>query len=361
MTNTIGIPQRAEEITSQWLTAALRRSKTIENAVVTSFRMKPIGVEQGFVGSLFRFKLDYLGDEDPIPKSLVAKFSPVDPDDRNTHKETNLRETSFYQTLAPDRSLPVAKCYYADFDPVTGASILLLQDLSGMRTVDFLEGCTLQDADLAVRALAHIHAAWWNHPELENMPWLSSLADWPYQEWWDQYPRAIRALLPNLDIPDVFLEAGQRFSSNMEEIVDRLEGSPMTLIHRDIHVDNLLFGELSFHPPVAIVDWQAAGRGIGISDAAYFLISSLPTQLRRQHEYELVRTYHRLLVASGVQDYDFDRCWSDYKFSAAAKLFITVAATIIVDNTSDHRQAWRRADLQRLAAFIEDHNINEIL
>jgi thiamine kinase-like enzyme len=305
--------------------------------------------------------LDYVDAAHKGPTSLVAKFSPLDLDERRALRAVNLREISFYRTLATQQSLPIADYYYADFDLETGASILLLQDLSGMRTVDFLEGCSLEDAAVAVRALAQIHAAWWNHPELEAMSWLSSLADWPYQEWWDKYPQEIKSLLPEFEIPDSFFDFGQRFSSNMSRILDRLEGPPQTLIHRDIHVDNLLFDEHSSGSPVLLVDWQSAGRGLGISDIAYFLISSLPIAQRRQAEHTLVQSYHNLLLEADIQDYSFDQCWSDYIFSAVAKLFITVIMTVEIDNSSEHRQQWRTVDLQRLLAFIEDHNPHENL
>ena len=361
MTRSTRIPQNPEEITAQWFTAALRSTGTIDTAVVKSFRMEPIGVEQGFSGSLFRFTLDYVGREQTDPASLIAKFVPPDPVQREALKESNIRETHFYRDFAAGRPLPTADCYYSDVDLDTGTSILLLQDLSGMRTVEFLDGCTVQDAERTVRALAQIHAVWWDNPELETLPWLLSMKALPYQEWWEQYPQAIQSLLPDYRIPASFFEVGQRFSANMSAIMDRLEGAPFTLIHRDIHVDNILFGEDSSAHPVILVDWQAAGRGLGISDVAYFLISSLPIQHRRQAEDALVHTYHDVLVESGIQNYGFDQCWSDYAFSAVAKLFISVAATILVDNSSDYRRAWRTADLQRLVAFIEDHSVYEIL
>ena len=361
MTRSTRIPQSAEEITAQWFTEALRSTGAIGKAVVKSFRMKPIGVEQGFTGSLFRFTLDYIDREQTDPASLIAKFAPPDPEQREALKESNIREVHFYRELVAGHSLPTADCFYSDMDLETGASILLLQDLTGMRTVEFLDGCTVQDAERTVRALAQIHAIWWDHPELETLPWLSSLEELPYQEWWAQYPQAIQFLLPDYRIPDTFFEVGQRFSANMSAIMDRLEGAPFTLIHRDIHVDNILFGDDSSAQPVLLVDWQAAGRGLGISDVAYFLISSVPIQHRRQAEVTLVHTYHDFLVESGIQNYGFGQCWSDYVFSAVAKLFISVAATIVVDNSSDYRRAWRTADLQRLVAFIEDHSVYEIL
>jgi thiamine kinase-like enzyme len=132
-------------------------------------------------------------------------------------------------------------------------------------------------------------------------------------------------------------------------------------IHRDIHVDNLLFGDPDQQPAFRIVDWQTVGKGRAVSDVGYFLISSLPIEDRRQHESRLLRLYHDLLLQAGVQDYSFDDCWLDYRLSALAKLFITVQMTVVVDNTSDHRREWRQTDLDRLTAFISDHAVDQVV
>ena len=38
-----------------------------------------------------------------------------------------------------------------------------------------------------------------------------------------------------------------------------------------------------------------------------------------------------------------------------AKLNVSVMATVLLDNSSPAKRAWRRADLLRLMAFCEDH------
>ena len=361
MPKSLGIPQSPESITPRWLTEALRSTNTIDRAEVKSFGIKRIGEKEGFTGYLARFELDYSVLEGNAPTSLIGKFSPVDPELLMSLKENYVREARFYEKIAAGRSLPVPCCYYSDIDLETGASIMLLEDLSRLRTVDFVTGCTLQEAEDAIRGLARIHAGWWDSPKLQEMDWFFSFTDMPYREWWAQYPQRVEALLPDYPLPDVFFEVGQRFGSNMTEVLNQLEGPPLTCIHRDIHVDNLLFGRQDSDPPVVVVDWQVVGRGNGASDIAYFMISSVPPALRRQSEKRLLQTYHSLLTQSGIQDYSFDQCWHDYELFAVAKLYITVAATVLLDNTSAHRRAWRRADLQRLVAFIEDHNVDQLV
>jgi hypothetical protein len=357
----IKIPHSPEAITSLWLTTALRSTKTIDKSEVTSFRTERIGEKEGFTGYLARFELQYSSLEETAPPSLVGKFSPNDPELLKSLKENYVREVKFYDEIAARERLPVPHCYYRDIDLETGTSIMLLEDLSHLRTVDFISGCTLEEAELVVQGLGRIHASWWENPKLQDMDWFFSFADAPYQEWWAQYPQKIQALLPDFPIPGNFFEFGKQFGSNMVEIVNQLEGPPLTCVHRDIHVDNLLFGVKDSDPPVEIVDWQLVGRGKGVSDIAYFLISSVPPALRRESEMKLLEIYHRLLIQSGITEYSFDQCWHDYLLSAVGKLFITVAATVLIDNSSAHRKAWRRADLQRLVAFIEDHKVEQFV
>ncbi len=42
-------------------------------------------------------------------------------------------------------------------------------------------------------------------------------------------------------------------------------------------------------------------------------------------------------------------------------MFVTVNATVCYDNTSASRRAWRAADLERLTAFFDDHDVAELI
>lgn len=352
----MSIPVDVRSVTAEWLTEALGVGGPGGDAAVTSFRVERVGEEQGWTGVLAHFELSYSEPVEGAPSSLIAKFSPPDP----SHV-FGLHEVPFYREIAAGRDFPIPVCYYGEVDTRTGASVMLLEDLSRLRTVGFTDGCTPGEAEAAVRALATIHATWWNDPRLESMDWLFSIGDTRFAEWWAQYPQEIKTLLPELEVSRGLFEFGDRFATDMPLILDRIEGAPFTCVHKDIHVDNLLFGSHPDDPSVVLVDWQTAGRGKGISDIAYLLISSLSPQDRRESERRLVGIYHRYLVESGVEGYTLDQCWADYIVSVASKLFITVTATVLFDNTSAHRRAWRTADLQRLMAFIDDHDpVNEL-
>ena len=87
------------------------------------------------------------------------------------------------------------------------------------------------------------------------------------------------------------------------------------------------------------------------------MASSLEPDVRRGCEDALITRYHRALVEGGVVEYTAAQCRADYGVSVLGRLFITAVATVKLDNTSDHRRAWRRADLTRLLAFVADHRV----
>lgn len=341
-------PVDLQSITAEWLTDALNIGG---GAVVTSFDLERVGEEQGWIGEVARLELSYAEPVEDAPSSVIVKFSPLDP-----NRVFSLHEVRFYAEIAAGRNLPVPGCYYGMVHPRIGGSVLLLEDLSDLRTVSFVEGCTIDEAEAAVLALAEVHTAWWNEPTLSEKEWPLSITHTRFSEWWAEYPDRVRSVLPNFRVSDALIEFGDRFAADTQRVLSRIEGAPMTAIHRDIHVDNILFGSSPSGTYAVLVDWQTAGRGLGISDVAYLLISSLTPRDRRASEARLVDLYHRRLTASGIRDYGIEQCWKDYMISAASKLFITVTATVLLDNTSPHRRAWRRADLERLMVFIEDHD-----
>ena len=118
-----------------------------------------------------------------------------------------------------------------------------------------------------------------------------------------------------------------------------------------------MFEASAKHGAAVLLDWQFAGKGRGVYDVAYFLISSIDPAQRRNMERGLVALYHAQLLRAGITDYTLSHCWADYLQSVAGKLLMTVAATVLLDNASPHKQAWRRADLTRLLAFCADHRI----
>ena len=95
------------------------------------------------------------------------------------------------------------------------------------------------------------------------------------------------------------------------------------MIHGDYRLDNLMFSTTEDDDVVA-VDWQTMIVGPPTRDVAYFLGTSLDVDDRRAAEEQLVASYHRALVARGVDGYDADRCFDDYRVGQLQGPMITV-------------------------------------
>ncbi len=356
------IPASPDAITPDWLTHALRAGQAIKTARVMTVNLSRIGEDEGFTGGgLYLIRLTYDQSEPGAPNTVVAKLAPADPAMRAIMRVANGREVGFYANLARGGDLPVPHCYHADFDPETGASVLVLQDLGGYRSVPFLTGCGPADAKRVVEALAEIHAKWWNDPALPAFNGGPILAGFSFAEHWPRYPEKLKALLQDIDLPQSFLEIGNCIAGNEDAVFNALlETAPLTCLHRDIHTDNVMFGATNKGGGAVLLDWQISGKGRGAYDVGYFLISSVEPLQRRNTERGHVAHYHAELLRHGVTGYGLAQCWTDYLQSVAGKLFITVAATVLLDNSSPHKQAWRRTDLTRLLAFCADHRISEL-
>jgi len=332
------VPAGPADITGDWLGAALGRD-------IGEFSLTRIGEDQGFTGGgLFRLNF---ADCD----SLIAKLSPSDAQMRATFARANAREVGFYSSFAA--GLPVPGCAHAAFDADTGASVLLLQDLGKMRAGAFVDGVGLADARAMVAALAEVHATWWQAPQLAGLSGAGIIEEFSFADAWDAYPQSLAQVLPDIRLPDGFRALGDHVATHWAAVFGALlEDGPLTVLHRDCQVDNVMFDAAG---AALLLDWQFMGKGRGVLDVAFGLISSMPPGLRRAEERGLVDFYHAEMIRRGVHGYTARQCWAEYRQSAVARLFVSVVATVLLDNSSPAKQAWRRADLHRLLAFCSDH------
>jgi hypothetical protein len=72
-------------------------------------------------------------------------------------------------------------------------------------------------------------------------------------------------------------------------------GGMKGLVHGDYRLDNLLFGVEGADRALTVVDWQTVSWGPALTDLAYFLGCSLPTEDRRAHYDALLQAYHEAL------------------------------------------------------------------
>ena len=316
------------------LTTALHGSGALDpSARVTEVDQEPVGTGQ--MGDCLRLWLAYDREVD-APGTLVAKL----PSSNETSRATGVAmrtyevEVSFYQELATDLPVRSPRCHHAEIDAVSGDFVLLLEDLAPAEQGDQVAGCSVDQARLVLAEAARLHAPLWGDATLDRLEWP---VRWS-QESQDGMHAMLTVLWPNFvdrygeDLDDDVVAMGARFISRLGAYY-AYRPPPHTVIHNDFRLDNLLFGTPEGGPPVAVVDWQTVGVGPGLSDVSYFLGAGLSVEDRRGHEEELVREYHEALLAAGVEGFDWERCWNDYRVFAYSGFHMAVLASMIVERT----------------------------
>lgn len=91
----------------------------------------------------------------------------------------------------------------------------------------------------------------------------------------------------------------------------------------------------------------------GPVDASYFIGASLTTELRREHEQDLLQGYHDALVRGGVSDYPWEQCLAEYKVNSLAGFVISVVASVGTER-SPEADAMFTTMAARHAAHIDD-------
>lgn len=321
-----------DAIGAEWLTGALRGSGAIASASVVGVERERVGT--GLVGQCIRFTLTYDRDEPGAPASVVGKFPSPEPVSRATGIRGGIyeREVRFYREVAPMVRIRTPRAHAAAFDPATSDFVLLLEDLAPARQGDQIAGCSIAQAERALVELAGLHAPCWGEPALAGLDWLPRATpeslerrETLYRTVWPRFLETYAGALPPGGV-----ELGEQFGRALSRGLD--PGDAVRCVtHGDYRIDNMMFGTEAGGYPLAVVDWQTVGIGVGAWDAAYFLGAGPSIEDRRAHEERLLRRYCDALIEGGVTGYAWDTCWQDYRRGSLHGLVMTVVSSMIVD------------------------------
>ncbi len=359
----LSIPHAPENITSKWLTDALRSSGIITTSSVTSVDSGDTAAGHGFTGQIARLSVTYDTLEDGPPHSIIAKFPSRDPVIRAAVTDSGMsyeREIRCYENLLYQVSLSTPRRYHSAYDADSGDCILLIQDLAPARFGDNLGNPSREDLESAIRSIGGFHAGFWESPRLADLDFIPR-----YDQDIDVRQRAFS------EARGPFLTAWSRFlKPSTIEVVEGLAGGslsrirrqlarpPRTVLHGDYRLDNLVFDD-SGGPTV--FDWQATSIGRSVADMAYFIVYCLDPDERRARETDLLQLYHSVLVEHEVSGYDFDTCVKDYRLSIAANMMRTVRVGGTFDYSGDRAQALIRGILHRVETALADHKVAELI
>jgi aminoglycoside/choline kinase family phosphotransferase len=360
------MPKTTEDITPEWLNSVLDDSITA-GAQVSSIEKTIIGEGAGFLGELARLTLTYDREAAAAPSSMILKLPTQDEPVRNLAQLINVyeREIRFYEQIADELPLRTPKMYFSHVDAAKQNYVLLLEDLAPGRVGDQIATCSIEEAKTALRALAGLHAAWWDSPRLKEFAWMPGVDDqlliglisMLYQQSWPIFVERYSDRVPAEILP-----IGKKFGRTFTELAKEIERGPLTITHADYRLDNMFF-DLADGSPIAIIDWQLSQRGPALGDVTYFLAGNLSVETRREHETDLLHVYHEALVEGGVKDYDFESCAEDYRKSALL-LFIFVVTNqedLNIEDYNDRAQELITTILERYMTAILDLNAAEFL
>jgi aminoglycoside/choline kinase family phosphotransferase len=269
------------------------------------------------------------------------------------------REVRYFAEVDPGTTARTPRCFLSVMDGEN--FVILMEDLGDYRIGSQAAGASLADAELAVDELAKLHAPFWNN--VGEFAWVPHVADSYHaanmqsfaSSGWDHMIEVFGHL-----VPDSFRRKRSEFLDAIPAMQARMDQAPVTFVHGDFRLDNLLFAAQPEHAPVVILDWQGPLLSRGMFDVALLLGQNVLTGVRRQHERSLVRRYVAGLAVFGI-DYPADAAWEHY---LDALLFQWVYATVVsgaLDSSHPDTFAWMSQMIARQAAATEDHGLLERL
>ena len=266
--------------------------------------------------------------ENGAPRSLIAKLALADDEKRKLFDSFGFyeRETRFYQELSSASGMATPVVYFAEYDADSGYVILLLEDLSHLRTVDEADDCSFEDASAALRSLAMMHAKWWDDERLAELTWLINPADPGRLRQGEE--TVARNLEPFLEMVGDHLPPGleaiaRQLGPKLADVRLAIARGPITLNHGDFKLGNLFFDDAgNAANQVIAYDWQLTSRSRAAADVAMFTMRSLAVESRRAHENRLMTEYHADLMDRSVKGYSYDEFLTDVRLALLSKLAI---------------------------------------
>lgn len=351
-------PATVDALTAGWLTEAVGRSSASgngpETAHVVDFRVEPVGVGVGLLGTLHRVELTWSGGTGP--SSIVVK-GPAQGERSDSIAalfDMYGTEVSFYRDLGPTIGAAIP-CHHVESADRTRDFVIVLADRSHDVAFDQIAGCPPERASAVVTALADLHTRHWDGDGLAAVGWLRRI---DHRDVVEGFRAALRATWPDVrarfadDLAPI-IALGDRLEALMPVVSAALARAPITLTHGDARLDNMFFARSG---GVALCDWQLTGTSRGVRDLAYFLTQSLNAEDRAACERPLVDVYLDRLAARGVAGYGAEQAWDDYRAATVLGLVYAVVAGGGLDQATPYSAALTGAMLRRAAAAVIDHD-----
>jgi hypothetical protein len=351
----ITIPTALDEITPNFFNERCSLGGEVGDVSVTR-----IGEGVGLLGVLGRAELTYRSGSGPA--TVIVKLASPVPQlvEIATTYGFYDREVSFYRE-ASSQLANVPRCYLADMHPSTSPFVIVMEDLSRLRMVDQLAGCSADDAHRVVRAAAKIHARYWANDALDRLTWLPPVNNPMYKSAQVAYNQVFDAFAAKYRdrVSVSSFNVAEALRSKMNTLQDEwFERGPLTLAHYDMRLDNVLFGD---GDDVSFIDWQLSAKQFGAFDVAYFIGWSMTDDVRRAITASLIAAYHDQLLIEGIAGYSVAQCEFDVRQGMLGVQLMAAYASIAVPVENERGQALIDAYVERAFATVDDLDSGETL
>lgn len=319
--------RRPEEVTAAWLQRALTQVGAPPTPV-RRVRILEQASDRGIVSDIAVLAVEYGVAAGDLPDRLFLKIAK-----EGLHEELQRaagREVHFFTRVAPRHpELPIPRCFDVCQEAASGRAHLLLEDLSESHLQrPFPLPSSLPHAERLVESLAAVHATWWGRPTLR-----ADLGE-PFD------PVALERARRRLQVtfPHFIDELHDSLLPEQQETYERILGSSfldrwairrrddpaLTLVHGDVHSQNVMFPRDPHTGRAILIDWQLWEVNLATTDLAFFMAHKWSPQRRARLEMPLLRRYHDALVARGVHGYGWRDLLADYRAAVTLTPLIAI-------------------------------------
>lgn len=301
-----------------------------------------------------------LSGGDGVPDSVFVKLEPFTAEQRGFLRKVGLgvAEARLYEAVGSELPVRIPRVWHCDHDATTGTFVMVLEDLvaTGCRFPTPTDVDVSDVAGSLMDELALLHATYRGR----DLPWLAS-PDGMRGKPTDGETASRRTFFIQSGLDQFGDEFGSAFRTlaetyiqNPGKVVGLFGDGERTLIHGDDHIGNLFVdgGRTGFF------DWAVAAAAPGMRDVAYVLCNSLPVDVRRAQQDELIGRYLSGLAGHG---------WTlDAAVAHEQYRIFAIYAWIAAVSTAAMGTQWQPADVTRPAlvattAAIEDLDVVGLL
>jgi hypothetical protein len=328
-------------------------------ADVPGARVEHVSVNRVSKGTSDRSRLtltwNAAGTAAGLPTALFAKGTPTTLSSRMLVSTFGLNdyETKFYTQVYP--AVPELT-----MTPIIARSgrggryLVVMEDLAADERVHFFtaaEDAPLSHTEGIVDILAKLHGSFWCSPRFNtDLKWLT-----PYTgRKGNLFAHPMLALVTKKylrqhpDLPATVRRLTQFYIDNRAAMDRVYEALPPTFTHGDPHLGNTF---IRADGTSGIYDWQIVHKMSGLRDFAYHMGHSVPTEIRRAEEKNLLSRYLEGLATAGGEPPSMAEAFDIYRY-LLMEAWISVYTTVAIGGMQE-KSVTDRATERCVAAMID--------